>query len=132
MNQLYFEHQWIKMILHRRFWMDQTTTIKKLFMLFKLLTTHTFDELHKKLLTFETSLQAKTKIEVNFPITANPMNMTASARHLIRMHDPQQCYSISWRPASTTSLSRLLSDLWSSGTCCKKKIISLVGSNSAY
>lgn len=57
-------------------------------MLFKLLTTHTFDELHKKLLTFETSLQAKTKIEVNFPITANPMNMTASARHLIRMHEP--------------------------------------------
>lgn len=57
-------------------------------MLFKLLTTHTFDELHKKLLTFETSLQAKTKIEVNFPITANPMNMTASARHLITMHEP--------------------------------------------
>ncbi|KAA8550756.1 hypothetical protein F0562_002440 [Nyssa sinensis] len=35
-----------------------------------------FDELYEKLLTFEASLQGKTKESAHFPATANPTNRT--------------------------------------------------------
>jgi hypothetical protein len=35
-----------------------------------------FDKLHEKLLTFEASLQEKTKRSTHFPVTVNPTNKT--------------------------------------------------------
>ena len=39
-------------------------------------TSITFDELHEKLLSFEASLSANSKSEVQLPITSNPTNRT--------------------------------------------------------
>ena len=41
----------------------------------------TFDELHEKLLTFESSLQGNTETDVHFLTTSNPVNRTNTNRH---------------------------------------------------
>ncbi|RVW88563.1 Retrovirus-related Pol polyprotein from transposon RE1 [Vitis vinifera] len=62
-------------------------------------TSISFDELHEKLLSFEASLLANTKSEVNLPITANPTNRNNPMNTNWRPHKT----NTNWRPNHSNS-----------------------------